>query len=86
MDLDGRFQGNRGLGGGGGRIILLGDGTEITTEAADADMFDNDDEDKDLGLTGKDSTEPPKSQESSTDKKDTTIPEKVSVGTVASEK
>ena len=33
--------------GGGGRIILLGDGTEITTEAADADMFDNDDEDKD---------------------------------------
>ncbi|KAL1612537.1 Protein phosphatase 2C 2 [Paraconiothyrium brasiliense] len=47
MDLDGRFQGNRGLSGGGGRIILLGDGTEITTEAADADMFDNDDEDKD---------------------------------------
>lgn len=47
MDLDGRFQGNRGMGGGGNRIILLGDGTEITTEAADADMFDNDDEDKD---------------------------------------
>ncbi|KAF2441918.1 hypothetical protein P171DRAFT_498514 [Karstenula rhodostoma CBS 690.94] len=47
MDLDGRFQGNRGTGGGSNRIILLGDGTEITTEAADADMFDNDDEDKD---------------------------------------
>lgn len=34
--------------GQGGRIILLGDGTEITNEAADADMFDNDEEDKDL--------------------------------------
>jgi protein phosphatase 2C family protein 2/3 len=33
--------------GGAGRVILLGDGTEITTEASDADMFDNDDEDKD---------------------------------------
>lgn len=35
------------LSGGGNRIILLGDGTEFTSEAADADMFDNDDEDKD---------------------------------------
>ena len=32
----------------GGRIILLGDGTELTTEAPDAEMFDNDNEDKDL--------------------------------------
>ncbi|KAK7190750.1 protein phosphatase [Paraphaeosphaeria sporulosa] len=106
MDLDGRFQGSR---GGGNRIILLGDGTEITTEAADADMFDNDDEDKDLdaqvdrsngsaqnareetpGPQGaKETTESPssvkteKSEESSTAKKDTTVPEKV---TGASEK
>ncbi|KAL5382246.1 Protein phosphatase 2C 2 [Paraphaeosphaeria sporulosa] len=109
MDLDGRFQGSRGMGGGGNRIILLGDGTEITTEAADADMFDNDDEDKDLdaqvdrsngsaqnareetpGPQGaKETTESPssvkteKSEESSTAKKDTTVPEKV---TGASEK
>ncbi|KAF2677260.1 PP2C-domain-containing protein [Lentithecium fluviatile CBS 122367] len=45
MDLDSRFRPNNGL---GGRIILLGDGTELTTEAPDAEMFDNDNEDKDL--------------------------------------
>ncbi|KAF2262268.1 protein phosphatase-like protein 2c [Lojkania enalia] len=45
MDLDHRFRPNSGM---GGRIILLGDGTEITTEAPDSDMFDHDDEDKDL--------------------------------------
>ncbi|KAF2642242.1 PP2C-domain-containing protein [Massarina eburnea CBS 473.64] len=45
MDLDSRFRPNSGL---GGRIILLGDGTEITTEAADAEMFDHEDEEKDL--------------------------------------
>lgn len=45
MDLDARFRPNSGL---GGRIILLGDGTEISTEAHDSEMFDNDDEDKDL--------------------------------------
>src|SRR4051812_4469797 len=45
MDLDHRFRPNSGL---GGRIILLGDGTEISTEAADSEMFDHDDEDKDL--------------------------------------
>jgi protein phosphatase PTC2/3 len=45
MDLDSHFRPNNGL---GGRIILLGDGTELTTEAPDAEMFDNDNEDKDL--------------------------------------
>jgi len=45
MDLDHRFRPNSGL---GGRIILLGDGTEIPSELADSDMFDHDDEDKDL--------------------------------------
>ncbi|KAF1928520.1 PP2C-domain-containing protein [Didymella exigua CBS 183.55] len=34
--------------GTGGRIILLGDGTEIETGGADNEMFDNDDEEKDL--------------------------------------
>jgi protein phosphatase 2C family protein 2/3 len=44
MDYDHRFRPNSGL---GGRIILLGDGTEITSESADSEMFDHDDEDKD---------------------------------------
>ena len=43
MDLDHRFRPNS-----GGRIILLGDGSEVTNEAPDSDMFDHDDEDKDL--------------------------------------
>ncbi|KAL5120466.1 Protein phosphatase 2C 2 [Pleosporales sp. CAS-2024a] len=46
MELDQRFQPNRGM---GGRIILLGDGTEISTDAPDSEMFDHqEDEDKDL--------------------------------------
>jgi protein phosphatase PTC2/3 len=45
MDMDQR---TRKLGGRSGRIILLGDGTEVLTDAADIDMFDHDEEDKDL--------------------------------------
>lgn len=45
MDLDQRFRPNNGL---GNRIILLGDGTEVSSEAPDSDMFDHDNEDKDL--------------------------------------
>lgn len=39
-----------GIGGGGrsGRIILLGDGTEVLTDNTDGDFFDSDDEEKDL--------------------------------------
>jgi protein phosphatase 2C family protein 2/3 len=44
MDLDHRF---RPSGGPGGRIILLGDGTEIEA-GSDGAMFDQVDEDKDL--------------------------------------
>lgn len=36
---------SRSFGGLGGRIILLGDGTELTSSEADSDMFDHDDED-----------------------------------------
>jgi len=39
---------NFGVGGYKGRIIFLGDGTEVLTDADDAEMFDNADEDKDL--------------------------------------
>ncbi|CAG5182435.1 uncharacterized protein ALTATR162_LOCUS10160 [Alternaria atra] len=42
-----RFRPNNGN-GNGGRIILLGDGTEVSTGDNDGEMFDNEDEDKDL--------------------------------------
>lgn len=42
---DGR---NFGIGGYKGRIIFLGDGTEVLTDSDDAEMFDNAEEDKDL--------------------------------------
>ena len=47
MDLDHR---TRSFGALGGRIILLGDGTELSSDSADPDseMFDHDDEDLDL--------------------------------------
>lgn len=37
-----------GMGGYKGRIIFLGDGTEVLTDSDDAEMFDNTEEDKDL--------------------------------------
>jgi hypothetical protein len=54
LDLDQR---TRGLAGRAGRIIILGDGTEVLTESDDHEMFDHDEEDKDLesqdtGATG----------------------------------
>ena len=39
---------SRGFGGRSGRIILLGDGTEILTDGDDTEMFDQIEEDKDL--------------------------------------
>ncbi|KAI9835525.1 MAG: Protein phosphatase type 2C 3 [Sarea resinae] len=45
MDLDAR---TRNLGARSGRIILLGDGTEVLTDSDDAEMFDHAEEDKDL--------------------------------------
>jgi len=44
LDLDRK---SRGFGGRSGRIILLGDGTEVLTDSDDAEMFDHSDEDKD---------------------------------------
>jgi protein phosphatase 2C family protein 2/3 len=46
MELDHKYRSsNNGM---GGRIILLGDGTEIATDEPDSEMFDQDDEDRDL--------------------------------------
>lgn len=47
MDADGKGKGF-GVGGSRGRIIFLGDGTEVLTGSDDTEMFDNADEDKDL--------------------------------------
>ena len=47
MDMDHRTR--QGGGGRSGRIILLGDGTEVLTDSADTEMFDNEEEEKDLG-------------------------------------
>ena len=46
-DLD-PDQRNRGVGGRSGRIILLGDGTEVLTDSNESEMFDHEEEDKDL--------------------------------------
>lgn len=37
-----------GIGNNKGRIIFLGDGTEVLTDSDDTEMFDNSEEDKDL--------------------------------------
>ena len=42
MDMDARAKANR------GRIILLGDGSEVLTDSDDTEMFDHSEEDKDL--------------------------------------
>lgn len=48
-DLEDQKQGKPfGIGGYRGRIIFLGDGTEVLTDSDDTEMFDNTEEDKDL--------------------------------------
>ena len=47
MDADNKGK-SFGVGGYKGRIIFLGDGTEVLTDSDDTPMFDNADEDKDL--------------------------------------
>lgn len=46
-DLD-QDQRTPGMGGRSGRIILLGDGTEVLTDSDETEMFDHEEEDKDL--------------------------------------
>ena len=60
LDMDSR---TKGFGGRSGRIILLGDGTEVLTDSDDVDMFDQTEEDKDAenqiqkGISNSDSDE-----------------------------
>lgn len=58
-DSDAEKQGRGfGIGGSRGRIIFLGDGTEVLTDSDDTEMFDDVDEDEDLEsqVSKKDST------------------------------
>jgi protein phosphatase 2C family protein 2/3 len=64
VDMDSKL---RSFGGANqrGRIILLGDGTEVLTDSDDTEMFDNAEEDKDLDsqvhkgqITGHEAKEP----------------------------
>lgn len=48
MDMDQKGGRSFGVGGYKGRIIFLGDGTEVLTDSDDTEMFDNAEEDKDL--------------------------------------
>ncbi len=48
VDTDRRQGQSFGIGGYKGRIIFLGDGTEVLTDSDDTEMFDNSEEDKDL--------------------------------------
>lgn len=54
-----------------GRIILLGDGTEVLTDSDDTDMFDHGDEDKDLA------SQVSKSQATDTPAAASDVPEKI---------
>lgn len=54
-----------------GRIILLGDGTEVLTDSDDTEMFDHREEDKDLA------SQVPKGQPNSEVPESNALPEKI---------
>jgi protein phosphatase 2C family protein 2/3 len=57
-----------GIAGYRGRIIFLGDGTEVLTDSDDTEMFDNSEEDKDLVSQVSRSTSQEGNSESAADK------------------
>ena len=75
LDLDQR---TRGIGGGrSGRIILLGDGTEILTDSDETEMFDHAEEDKDLDnqVSKRDTIKSTEQEERRTEREGTPAPE-----------
>jgi protein phosphatase 2C family protein 2/3 len=85
MDMEGR---SRMVSGHGGRVILLGDGTEIMTDSGenDTDMFDqSDDEEKDLASQVSKGQDDGKkgTQEQGTKSTETPTPAEPKVGGVA---
>jgi len=97
-DNDNHDRGKKSIGGTqrGGRIILLGDGTEILTDSDDTEMFDQSEEDRDLDsqvhkgqVTGHQHTEDASSkgeEKSSEDETHSTEKKEVGKPTDASEK
>lgn len=94
LDLDQR---TRGIGGRSGRIILLGDGTEVLTESDETEMFDHEEEDKDLeSQVSKGQTKPNEENRGvreetpgpeapkSAEKQQQTTPERNSIDTISS--
>lgn len=80
---DGR---NFGIGGYKGRIIFLGDGTEVLTDSDDAEMFDNAEEDKDLASqVSKDSSKTEESDTKSTETAPSSEEKKSDAATTSSE-
>lgn len=78
-----------GIGGYKGRIIFLGDGTEVLTDGDDTDMFDNSEEDKDLASQVAKSGEASKEEESEkkeADKSEEKKPEAKAEGETKEEK
>jgi len=72
MDMEARARANR------GRIILLGDGSEVLTDSDDTEMFDHSEEDKDLdSQVHKNETSQEEAEKESPPVKSDAIPEKL---------
>lgn len=78
LDLDHR---SRQFGNRSGRIILLGDGTEVLTDSDDTEMFDQSEEDKDTANQVKKSTSETSEEDSArSEREGTPAPQSTSDG------
>lgn len=79
-DMEDQKQGKSfGIGGYKGRVIFLGDGTEVLTDSDDAEMFDNSEEDNDLvSQVSKGTSQESGSEEKSADANSSTPPQQQS--------
>lgn len=72
VDVDQKLKSFGGNQRGSGRIILLGDGSEVLTDSDDTEMFDHGEEDKDL-----DSQAPKSQSKSESGETPAVVPDKV---------
>lgn len=79
-DMEDQKQGKSfGIGGYRGRVIFLGDGTEVLTDSDDAEMFDNSEEDNDLvSQVSKGTSQESGSEEKAADANSSTPPQQQS--------
>ncbi|KAH6649706.1 phosphatase 2C-domain-containing protein [Chaetomium tenue] len=79
-DVEDQKQGKSfGIGGYRGRVIFLGDGTEVVTDSDDAEMFDNSEEDNDLvSQVSKGTSKESDSEEKAADANSSTPPQQQS--------